>query len=143
MACVRDVAQLHQRVVDERVVDDVKRHGVTRFNGFDRSNGSEVRCVRMRMRRDANARHDDDSRRWRSPGLTLARSSSLRLRAPREVSLVITNGIVVTVDGGRSRHQSPAPSPSTARDIVAVDTADAIAAQFRGARDDRRQRARS
>jgi 5-methylthioadenosine/S-adenosylhomocysteine deaminase len=49
----------------------------------------------------------------------------------RTVSLVVANGTVVTVDGARR----VIPRGSVAvdgRDIVAVDTADAIAAQFRG-----------
>ena len=40
-----------------------------------------------------------------------------------EVSLVITNGIVVTVESATGS-SIPAPSPSTARDIVAVDTSE-------------------
>src|SRR6478752_5912124 len=50
---------------------------------------------------------------------------------PREVSLIVANGIVVTVDG--SRRVIPRGSVAIdGRDIVAVDTADAIAARFRG-----------
>ena len=49
----------------------------------------------------------------------------------RQVSLVVANGIVVTVDG--SRRVLPRGSVAIdGRDIVAVDTADAIAARFRG-----------
>ena len=47
------------------------------------------------------------------------------------MSLIVANGIVVTVDGGRR----VIPTGSIAidgRDIVAVDTAEAIAARFRG-----------
>jgi 5-methylthioadenosine/S-adenosylhomocysteine deaminase len=51
--------------------------------------------------------------------------------APRTVSLVVANGVVVTVDGARR----VIPRGSVAiegRDIVAVDTADVIAARYRG-----------
>jgi 5-methylthioadenosine/S-adenosylhomocysteine deaminase len=50
---------------------------------------------------------------------------------PRSVSLIVANGTVVTVDGGRR----VIPRGSVAidgRDIVAVDTADRIAAAYRG-----------
>src|SRR6187431_2631734 len=52
-------------------------------------------------------------------------------QTPRTVSLVVANGIVVTVDGNRR----VIPRGSVAidgRDIVAVDTSEAIAARFRG-----------
>jgi 5-methylthioadenosine/S-adenosylhomocysteine deaminase len=50
---------------------------------------------------------------------------------PRDVALVVANGIVVTVDGARR----VLPRGSVAidgRDIVAVDTAESIAARYRG-----------
>src|SRR5262245_32287866 len=50
---------------------------------------------------------------------------------PRQVSLIVANGIVVTVDGARR----VLPRGSVAidgRDIVAVDTAEAVAAGYRG-----------
>src|SRR4051795_5594378 len=50
---------------------------------------------------------------------------------PRPVSLIVANGTVVTIDGGRRI----IPRGSVAvegRDIVAVDTADVIAARYRG-----------
>ncbi len=52
-------------------------------------------------------------------------------QAPRTVSLIVANGTVVTVDNSRS----VIPRGSVAidgRDIVAVDTADAIRARYRG-----------
>ena len=52
-------------------------------------------------------------------------------QAPRQVSLVITNGIVVTVDGG-NRVISPGAVAVDGTDIVAVDSADNIRRQFRG-----------
>src|SRR3954469_16255846 len=58
-------------------------------------------------------------------------AASVQVPAPRTVSLIVANGMVVTVDGGRRI----IPRGSVAiegRDIVAVDTADAIAARYRG-----------
>jgi 5-methylthioadenosine/S-adenosylhomocysteine deaminase len=52
--------------------------------------------------------------------------------APRAVSLVITNGIIVTVDGQR-RVLNPGAVAVDGTDIVAIDTPDAIAARFTGA----------
>jgi 5-methylthioadenosine/S-adenosylhomocysteine deaminase len=52
-------------------------------------------------------------------------------QAPRQVSLVITNGIVVTVDGG-NRVITPGAVAIDGTDIVAVDGADNIQRQFRG-----------
>src|SRR5436190_4721397 len=52
-------------------------------------------------------------------------------QAPRQVSLVITNGIVVTVDGG-NRVISPGAVAVDGTDIVAVGSADDIRRQFRG-----------
>ena len=49
----------------------------------------------------------------------------------RTVSLVVANGTVVTVDGNR-RVISKGSVAIDGRDIVAVDTADVIAARFRG-----------
>ncbi len=54
-----------------------------------------------------------------------------RAAQPRTVSLIVANGTIVTVDGGRR----VIPRGSVAidgRDIVAVDTAETIAAGFRG-----------
>jgi 5-methylthioadenosine/S-adenosylhomocysteine deaminase len=50
---------------------------------------------------------------------------------PRQVALVITNGIVVTMDGDRRVIQNGAVAIDGAN-IAAVDTADAIRRQFRG-----------
>ncbi|HWJ56153.1 MAG TPA: amidohydrolase family protein, partial [Vicinamibacterales bacterium] len=50
---------------------------------------------------------------------------------PRTVSLVVANGTVVTVDGSR-RVIARGSVAVDGRDIVAVDTAEAIAAQYRG-----------
>src|SRR5215471_12761383 len=52
-------------------------------------------------------------------------------QTPREVSLVITNGIVVTVDGG-NRIITPGAVAIDGTDIVAVDTADNVRRDFRG-----------
>jgi len=49
----------------------------------------------------------------------------------KAVALVITGGTVVTVDG-TSRVLAPGAVAIDGRDIVAVDTADAIAARFAG-----------
>ena len=49
----------------------------------------------------------------------------------RQVSLLVTNGIVVTIDGG-SRVINPGSVAIDGADIVAVDTAGAIRQQFRG-----------
>jgi len=58
-------------------------------------------------------------------------AASVQVPAPRTVTLIVANGTVVTVDGGRRI----IPRGSVAiegRDIVAVDTADVIAARYRG-----------
>src|SRR4051812_8286052 len=49
----------------------------------------------------------------------------------RQVALVVTNGIVVTMDAGRRVIENGAVAID-GTDIVAVDTADAIRRQFRG-----------
>ena len=51
--------------------------------------------------------------------------------APRAVALIVTNGIVVTMDGDR-RVLSPGAVAIDGRDIVAVGTPAAIAAAYRG-----------
>jgi 5-methylthioadenosine/S-adenosylhomocysteine deaminase len=51
--------------------------------------------------------------------------------SPRRVSLVITNGIVVTVDGSR-RIVNPGAVAIDGPDIVGIDSPEAIHAQFRG-----------
>jgi 5-methylthioadenosine/S-adenosylhomocysteine deaminase len=56
---------------------------------------------------------------------------AVRAQTVREVSLVITNGIVVTVDAG-NRIISPGAVAIDGTDIVAVDTADNVRRQFRG-----------
>src|SRR3989440_11963410 len=60
-------------------------------------------------------------------GLTIVVSA----QGVRQVSLVITNGIVVTVDGG-NRVIIPGAVAIDGTDIVAVDSADDIRRQFRG-----------
>ncbi len=50
---------------------------------------------------------------------------------PREVSLVVVNGLVVTMDGGRRILERGAVAIDGA-DIVAVDTDEAVRRQFRG-----------
>ena len=52
-------------------------------------------------------------------------------QTPRQVSLVITNGIVVTVDSGNRVIGSGAVAID-GTDIVAVDTTDNVRRQFRG-----------
>ena len=52
--------------------------------------------------------------------------------AIRQVSLIVTGGTVITVDGNRRVIPTGAVAID-GTDIVAVDTADAIAKQFRGA----------
>jgi 5-methylthioadenosine/S-adenosylhomocysteine deaminase len=62
----------------------------------------------------------------------LAGADSLAAQTgPREVSLLITNGIVVTMDGTRRVLQNGAVAID-GTDIVAVDGTDAIRRQFRG-----------
>jgi 5-methylthioadenosine/S-adenosylhomocysteine deaminase len=60
----------------------------------------------------------------------LAVASVAAQGAPREVSLIVTNGVVVTMDGAR-RVLTPGAVAIDGRDIVAVDTAKAIAAAYR------------
>ena len=52
-------------------------------------------------------------------------------QAPRQVSMVIANGILVTVDGA-NRMLNPGSVAIDGADIVAVDTRDNIRRQFRG-----------
>src|SRR5258708_33439107 len=63
--------------------------------------------------------------------VTAASVAGIQVPARRSVSLVVSNGIVITVDGNRrlSLHGSVAID---GRDIVGVDTAEAIAAKYRG-----------
>src|SRR6476469_4876388 len=64
-------------------------------------------------------------------GLVAVSFAGSQVPARRTVSLVVANGIVITIDGARR----VIPNGSVAidgRDIVAVDTAGAIAARFRG-----------
>jgi 5-methylthioadenosine/S-adenosylhomocysteine deaminase len=61
----------------------------------------------------------------------LAGMAAAQPSAPRLVSLVVANGIVVTVDGNRRVIEGGAVAID-GRDIVAVDTAAAVAARFRG-----------
>src|ERR1043166_7357258 len=63
--------------------------------------------------------------------LLVIASAVLAAQAPRQVSLVIANGIVVTVDGA-SRVITPGSVAIDGTDIVAVDTAENIRRQFRG-----------
>jgi len=60
-----------------------------------------------------------------SPGRLLA-------QGPAAVSLIITNGIVITVDGTR-RVLNPGAVAINGTDIVAVDTPDAIASRYKAA----------
>ncbi len=62
--------------------------------------------------------------------LLLTGASVLAQAAPRAVTLIVTNGIVVTMDGG-GRVLSPGAVAIDGRDIVAVDTPSAIAAAYR------------
>src|SRR5689334_6231751 len=63
--------------------------------------------------------------------LVVIGSAVLAAQAPRQVSLVIANGIVVTADGA-SRVITPGSVAIDGADIVAVDTAENIRRQFRG-----------
>src|SRR6185295_3216220 len=61
----------------------------------------------------------------------LAAGVAVSGQAPRQVSMVITNGIVVTADTG-SRVITPGAVAIDGADIVAVDGVEAIRRQFRG-----------
>ena len=63
--------------------------------------------------------------------LLMVAGTVLAAQAPRQVSMVIANGIVVTVDGG-SRVITSGAVAIDGTDIVAVDTAENIRRQFRG-----------
>jgi 5-methylthioadenosine/S-adenosylhomocysteine deaminase len=65
---------------------------------------------------------------WLGPILAVVVAAT---QGPRTVSLVITNGIVVTEDAGHRVIQRGAVAID-GRDIVAVGTSDAVAAQYRG-----------
>jgi len=62
----------------------------------------------------------------------LALTSMAAQGAPRPISLIVTNGIVVTVDG-TGRVLTPGAVAIDGRDIVAVGTPQAIAAAYRSA----------
>ncbi len=64
-------------------------------------------------------------------GLLVALIGTVLAEAPRRVSLVITNGVVVTMDGAR-RIVSPGAVAIDGSRIVAVDAATKIAAGYRG-----------
>src|ERR1700741_72396 len=64
-------------------------------------------------------------------GMVVALAGVSAQNAPRQVSLVLTGGTVVTVDPGNRVIANGAVAIDGA-DIVAVDTADAIGKQFRG-----------
>jgi 5-methylthioadenosine/S-adenosylhomocysteine deaminase len=64
-------------------------------------------------------------------GVIAASLAGTQVPARRTVSLVVANGIVITVDGNR-RVISRGSVAIDGRDIVGVDTAEAIAARFRG-----------
>src|SRR5207253_3644948 len=66
-----------------------------------------------------------------SLAVALATVALVSAQATRQVSLVIANGIVVTVDGA-SRIVSPGSIAIDGRDIVAVGMPDEIRRQFRG-----------
>ena len=66
----------------------------------------------------------------RAASLLLAGAVVLGQTPPRPVALVVTNGIVVTMDRG-GRVLSPGAVAIDGRDIVAVDTPSAIAAAYR------------
>jgi len=56
----------------------------------------------------------------------------LSAKQPTAVSMIVTNGIVITVDGSR-RVLNPGAVAINGRDIVAVDTPAAIAGRYKGA----------
>ena len=62
-------------------------------------------------------------------------AAPLAAQQPAAVSLIITNGIVITVDGNR-RILNPGAVAIDGANIVAVDTPAAIAARYKAARDD-------
>jgi 5-methylthioadenosine/S-adenosylhomocysteine deaminase len=62
----------------------------------------------------------------------LALTSMAAQGAPRQISLIVTNGIVVTMDG-TGRVLTPGAVAIDGRDIVAVGTPQAIAAAYRSA----------
>ena len=64
-------------------------------------------------------------------GVLAASFAGSQVPARRTVSLVVSNGIVITVDGTR-RVLNRGSVAIDGRDIVAVDTVEAIAARFRG-----------
>ena len=65
-------------------------------------------------------------------GLVLAAAIPVAARQPRTVSLIVSNGIVITVDGTR-RILNPGSVAIDDTQIVAVDTPSAIAARYRAA----------
>jgi 5-methylthioadenosine/S-adenosylhomocysteine deaminase len=64
-------------------------------------------------------------------GLVLAASIPIGAQQPRTVSLIVSNGIVITVDGTR-RILNPGSVAIDGAQIVAIDTPAAIAARYRG-----------
>jgi 5-methylthioadenosine/S-adenosylhomocysteine deaminase len=63
--------------------------------------------------------------------LLIAAAAIVSAQSPRQVSLLITNGIVVTMDGG-GRVINPGSVAIDGTDVVAVDTAEVMRSRFRG-----------
>src|ERR1044071_5934920 len=103
------VAELGERIVRQRVVDEVERHG---------RHTTPARMPEMRPRAAVVL-------------LVVVFTALLSAQAPRQVSLIVHNGTVVTMDGARRVIENGAVAIDGA-DIVAVDTDDAIRKQFRG-----------
>src|SRR6185295_8638901 len=117
-----------ERIVHERMVNDVDRHGSTLYNFFF-----------MRAQGRFHGSHKSHVARRKStlPRTTLSVLSTLLIistilsaqAARRRVSLVITGGIVVTQNATR-QVLNPGAVAIDGADIVAVDTPQAILAGY-------------
>src|ERR1044071_5329557 len=104
------VAELGERIVRQRVVDEVERHG---------RHTTPARMPEMRPRAAVVL-------------LVIVFTALLSAQAPRQVSLIVHNGTVVTMDGSRRVIENGAVAVDGS-DIVAVDTDAAIRKQVQSA----------
>ena len=134
----RRVTQAHERVLRDRVIENMQRHAslyTRRWAGCKWPGRRKLTSDRIAACYEsgfAGGDADHGDRGWgrgagRSGAAALAihRGATIRRQQPKRVSLIVTNGIVVTVDGER-RVLNPGAVAIDGSDIVGVDTPDAI-----------------
>jgi 5-methylthioadenosine/S-adenosylhomocysteine deaminase len=111
------VAEIGERVVHERMIHDVDRHGPTLYN-FCHMPARSVYVAAIALAVAALPA---------GPGLRAARF--VGQASPRRVTLIVTGGTVITEDGAR-RIVSPGAVAIDGADIVDVDAPAAIASRY-------------